>query len=366
MNGPLRLLACLLVAAALGAGARAGQFVYVHDHGLDEGLLAFALDPKTGALDPLPGSPFAGSAGEPAVFGHTRTLAWVPHAKLLVSCSPAGLDAWDVGADGVPVLVPGSPFGGAAFHGVAAVKRGARTFLYAAEASQGWLQVFELDPGTHALAERPELRVTDLSGVAAPAAAGRLLFATLAGGSALAAFAVQPDGALLAAPGSPFDPGVAEASATCPTPKATFLHVGDADGGDVASFRVDRKSGALEAVFPAAVDSGLAHVSGAVAGGRGRLAFALHGTTPGAPDDVVVLQRVKGGALEPLTGPQQSGLSGFDTHATDARGRILLGVNGAGDDLLSFRVDAKTGQLSLADGETVNGANATMALVVRR
>ncbi len=361
-----RVLSSLLVAAALAAGARSGTFVYVHDHGDDEGLLAFALDPKTGALTPLVGSPFAGSSGDPANFGHVRTLCWIPSSKVLVSSSPLGLDAWDVAADGTPALVAGSPFGGTSFGSVAAVKRGARTFVYAADVTAGSLRVFELQPDGHALVELPELVVGDLSNVGPLAASKKLLFATLGGGASLAAFAVQPDGALVAAPGSPFDAGVADGTAPCVTPSGAFLHVGDDDSGDIATFRVDKQTGALTATFPAEVDSGLAKVSGALDGGKGKLVFALHGTVPGAANDVVVLKRGAGGALAPLTGPQQTGLDGFDTHATDTKGRILVGVNGAGDDILTFLVDPKTGQLSLADSDTVNGANATMALVVKR
>lgn len=366
MPGLTRVLSSLLVAAALAAGARAGSFVYVHDHGDDEGLLAFALDPKTGALTPLAGSPFAGSSGDAANFGHVRTLCWIPSAKLLVSSSPLGLDAWDVAADGTPSLVAGSPFGAMSFGSVAAVKRGQRTFVYAADPNGASLRVFELQAEGHALVELPELEVTDLSNLGPLSASKRLLFATLAGGASLAAFAVQPDGALVAAPGSPFDPGVADATAPCVTPNGAFLQVGDEDSGDVATFRVDKQTGALTATFPAGVDSGLAKVSGAVDGGKGKLVFALHGTVPGAADDVVVLKRAADGSLAPLTGPQQTGLDGFDTHATDAKGRILVGVNGAGDDIVTFLVDAKTGQLTLGDADTVNGANATMALVVKR
>ncbi len=366
MTGPTSVLSSLCAALALTVAASAGTFVYVHDHGGDEGLLAFALDPKTGALAPLPGSPFAGSAGDPANFGHVRTLCWIAAAKVLVSSSPLGLDVWDVAADGTPALAAGSPFGATSFGSVAAVKRGARTFVYAVDGTAGSLRVFELQAEGHALAELPALAVGDLSSVGPLAATRKLLFTTLGGGASLAAFAVQPDGALVAAPGSPFAAGVADASAPCVTPNAGFLHVGDEDSGDVATFRVDRKTGALTATLPADVDSGLAQVSGAIDGGKGKLVFALHGTTPGAADDVVVLRRAPDGSLAPLTGPQQTGLNGFDTHATDVRGRILVGVNGGADDILTFLVDPKTGQLTLADSDTVNGANATMALVVRR
>jgi len=78
----------------------AGTHLYADSVG---SVFAFTIDPGSGALTPITGAfPFAG--------GSPLALAFDPSGKYLFVSELGGISSYSVGSDGVPTLVPGSPF----------------------------------------------------------------------------------------------------------------------------------------------------------------------------------------------------------------------------------------------------------------
>lgn len=85
----------------------AGRFLYVGQGNPNLGIIGFSIDPGTGMISPLSGSPF---------FLGVAQLRADPAAEFLWgtaqsgSASPqAGIYRFSIGSEGVPTLIPGSP-----------------------------------------------------------------------------------------------------------------------------------------------------------------------------------------------------------------------------------------------------------------
>jgi 6-phosphogluconolactonase len=186
-----------------------GKFVYASDNSDPEGGIS-AYGSSAGALTPVSGSPFAtgsSSAGP-------GPLAVHPNGKFLFvgmsgNVNPNHLvSAFKIDpATGALGAVAGSPF--ATGSGPTAMTLdGAGRFLYTANTQQDTVSAFAVDPTTGTLtpvAGSP-YDVPSLGGLAVDAS-GRYLYA--ASGTAVAGFAIDPcHGGLTALPSSPFATGL--------------------------------------------------------------------------------------------------------------------------------------------------------------
>jgi 6-phosphogluconolactonase (cycloisomerase 2 family) len=108
------------------------QFIYVNNNDNPNSVSAFAVDPGTGALATLPGSPFAtGGLGDvsPNV-GGVNVLALAQRLYVANSVSNS-ISAFDIEDDGSLTAIPGSPFAtiGSAPNGIAVNSTGTRLFV---------------------------------------------------------------------------------------------------------------------------------------------------------------------------------------------------------------------------------------------
>lgn len=173
---------------------------------------AFSLDGASGALSPLPGSPFY-----PGTFA--RTVVVHPSGKFVYydsSSTPppntaAGLAGYSVGATGVPTPLPGSPFPGLGGSSGMAFTPDGRFLFSVPQQTQGSSQVytFSVNTSTGALSQ---IAVTTVSpsttyeaaiNVVQVAPSGNYVF--VASDSTIASFSLNPQtGQLTLVSGSPF------------------------------------------------------------------------------------------------------------------------------------------------------------------
>jgi DNA-binding beta-propeller fold protein YncE len=270
-----------------GDAATAGRVVYVESNDIaanQNSVLAFS-QAADGTLTPLTGSPFmtAGTGvGNPTqALGPDDTdqeieLSADGSRLYAVNAGSNTIAVFDVNTDGSLSAVAGSPF---ASGGVNPVSVGlTSSFAYvvnqdedpaqdAAAGAPGYFALPLLDGGglgastsMQAAGKSPQLALTSAN--------GKLLFgldfmAPLASGAGpLRAFAIQSDGSLVAAPGTPLaipavdggtPPGTPLALGLALHPSQDILYVGFVLRGEIGAYSYDGTSGALTYVASAAV-----------------------------------------------------------------------------------------------------------------
>lgn len=187
-----------------------GQFLYTENIDASganivglQSLSGFSVDSSTGALAPVPGSPFA-----PPVSASIGGLAIHPSGKFLYAASGVsanGILAWNIdSATGGLTSLAGSPFqAGAAIFGAAFDPSG--KFLYATAELPGGILGFNVDPNSGALTPIPgsPFSVGSFLGGATVEPSGRFLFAEDESNHAIVGFSIDSATGALAALGSP-------------------------------------------------------------------------------------------------------------------------------------------------------------------
>jgi 6-phosphogluconolactonase (cycloisomerase 2 family) len=209
---------------AAQAGSQ-GKFLYVSNlNDSAGGISAFTIDFNTGALTPIPGSPFptgtAGSFPGPsalAVGGNTGNILYVALAGTVSANNKIAAFAIDLNTGGL-TAVPGSPFDTGSdplyMTLVPITLIGFQEFLYTANVQDNTISAFTVDGNTGVL--------TPVSG------------SPYAGGSSVGGLAVTPTGTSVG---------------------NFFLYAADPQAKTVRAFTVDGNTGALSAIpgspFPA-------------------------------------------------------------------------------------------------------------------
>lgn len=229
----------------------AGKFLYAPDSASNV-IAGFAINSATGALAPIPGSPFAAGQGPQQVSVH-------PSGKFLYASNgndPQGsISAFTIdGSTGALTPISGSPFPvalGNGSDGLVADPSG--KFLYATVPYSNCVAAFTIDGTTGALTPVPGSPFTpDLAGTfpiiysIALTPSGKYLYALGAENARLYAFTVDPStGALTAIAGSPFNISVATYfSGLQVDPSGEFLYVGN-ESGSMGTMNIDETTGAV-------------------------------------------------------------------------------------------------------------------------
>lgn len=211
-----------------------GNRLYVANDGSND-VTGFDINPATGFLTTIPGSPFATGG---IASGSGMSLDCTPDAKFLVAANgnSSNITVFSIAANGALAPVPGSPF--PATNKPNALKVSPRGgFLYVAE-STDLIEAFSIAangalfpvPGS----PFPGGGIPLASGVAGIEinCAGTLLFAPLSGGpSAVSVFNISPNGALTPISGSPFPTSGTNALAAVLSPNERFLFVSNQMSG---------------------------------------------------------------------------------------------------------------------------------------
>jgi 6-phosphogluconolactonase (cycloisomerase 2 family)/uncharacterized membrane protein len=298
------------------------KFLYVSDF-TGAGIDGFAINPATGGLTPISGSPFpVGSGNGPAgmAIDSAGKFLFLAHANL------NGIFAFTRDANtGALTLVLGSPFaaGTNPFH---VTVHPSANFLYASNSNDpmGSISAYTIDPTTGALHEIAGSPFATQAGFPGPGRitiepGGKFLYVGL-GGSVnvnhfVAAFSIDPStGALTPVPGSPFSTGNGSFSVAVDQ-SGKYLYTANAFDNTISAFAIDAGTGALSSV------SGSPFTTGAVGG----FPFAL---------------------------------------ALDPAGMFLYTANQGSDNISGLSINVTTGSLTLISGSPFAGVTNPFDLTI--
>jgi hypothetical protein len=352
-----------LLALAVGIGAApspaasgTGTFVYVHDRGTVDQIFGFALA-QDGTLEPLADSPFAGPpSSSNDCGGYCETFTYSKKRKMIFSSHNAGIVAWTVAKDGALSLVQAAPAGSGTHYGVAAVQRGRRTFVYSGLYGDDQVAGYEVGADGIPVA-LPGSPWAAGQGALGTRAVGNRLVVANQNDPSLSSWIVGKDGSLTAAPGSP--------AATAPDgtwhvdidPKGKFVYNGTGGTG-VLAFQLDRKTAELTP-FPAGpLPTDLSSCEGGLAFSKKLAAVCASGPS------LQVFKREKDGSLTSLGLPQDTGAAeDIQGHSFDRTGRIL--ALAFESKVQTFSVDPVTGVITFVDGETIAADSVNDLLIAR-
>jgi 6-phosphogluconolactonase (cycloisomerase 2 family) len=237
-----------------------GRFLYCDSGAGFGGVAGFAIDGTSGALTPIAGSPFSsGGPNVPAMIAIDLTGRYLyASTSFDEAFLPPGYNIWAFTIDsgsGALTPVPGSPFATLENSQPDALEVDpSGRFLYVALSNAGSIAAFAIDNATGSL--------TPLVGSPFPtsssqttqtysltiAASGKFLFAFNSNGSTVSGFALDPtSGTLTSVAGSPFSTNpVAEGGNELITdPSGDLLYVGVGSSSEFVVFDIDASTGVL-------------------------------------------------------------------------------------------------------------------------
>ena len=223
--------------------------LYLASAGDDE-VAGFAIDPTSGALTPLKGSPYAAGAGAGAI------PAFSPDGKFLyvmdqgaTGTGANSVSGYSIGTDGSLTAIAGSPFpAGTDPSWISFTPDG--KFAYVADTGVDEISAYSVNATTGALTalatatfvtdEHPQDLTVDT--------AGKHLYVPVANGStagAIQVFTIDADGTLAAVGSTPA--GVTPVFLDI-EPSGKFAYVASAAGAEVYGYSIDATTGALTAL----------------------------------------------------------------------------------------------------------------------
>jgi 6-phosphogluconolactonase (cycloisomerase 2 family) len=221
----------------------------------------FEIDPASGALRAVAGSPFALSGSLATIAFHpTGAFLYASFAALPEPATSGGIRCYAVNrTTGAPTEVAGSPFA-TTLRGGAVVLHPSGKFLYDGGAFATGVHAFTVDAATGAL--------TAVAGSPFPGAnsdptaidvaidpRGQYLYASDFLGTVTGYRIDASSGVLTPVPGSPFNARPSPYSVAV-DPAGRFVHVGNDDGGHISVFSLDRATGTITPVAGSPFEGG--------------------------------------------------------------------------------------------------------------
>jgi 6-phosphogluconolactonase (cycloisomerase 2 family) len=229
----------------------AGRFAFVSNTAETSGapsISVFAIDQNTGALTPVPGSPFPTGLRSP------QGLKVHPSGKFLYvahDLQASFVSAYSINAQtGALTPLPGSPYSTGGVNAWSVSTDPAGKFLFVANGGSGNIPVFTIDANTGALtsiAGSPFASQPDVDKIAVDPS-GRFLYADNTTFNTVSGYSINSSsGALTPVTGSPFATGATPLGVV--TDRAgRFLYVTNRDSASVSAFSIDSTTGSLAAV----------------------------------------------------------------------------------------------------------------------
>jgi len=368
-GGFAALLVVCFAASRIAAQAPAG-FVYVANcgsvgcpGGVGTGSVsAYMIEGMTGALTPVPGSPFATGIGPQGVivdpFGRFVYVANLQSN----SVSAYTIDP----ATGALTEIPGSPFaaGGTSPRTVAIDPSG--QFVYVANVTSNNIAAFIIDPTTGGLTPVPgspfAAGTAPITLVVQPA--GQFVYPANCGSVAcqganpgsISAYAIDTtSGALTEITGSPFVAATTSVWVTV-DPSGQFAYVTNLRSNNVSAFTVDATTGALSEITGAPFAAGLDPL-GAAVDPAGQFAYVSNcgneslGCQASSPGNVSAYTfDAATGALSPIGGSPFAAGTTSGSVTVDPTGQFVYVTNRDSNDVSAFAIDATTGALTPVTG----------------
>ena len=233
-----------------------GAFLFVTNLGSNN-VSVFTINAGTGALTGVAGSPFpVGTNPTGVTVSPNGMFAFVTNG--VSSGISTDVSAFTINpTSGVLTPVPGSPFA-AGTNPIAVAVAPSGTFAYVVNRGNDTITAYSIDPATGALTTlvggtgNPFPTGTSPSGITITPN-GSFLYVSNNGTDNVSAYAINTGtGALtplLVGTGNPFPAGTTPAGITA-TPDGKFVYVANNGSGDVSAYGVDSSTGALTALLP--------------------------------------------------------------------------------------------------------------------
>ncbi|HEY0339255.1 MAG TPA: beta-propeller fold lactonase family protein, partial [Steroidobacteraceae bacterium] len=223
-----------------------GYFVYVTNQGSVGGVSGFSIDQVTGALIPIPGSPFP--------TGNTPTwMSFVPSGRFAYVSNTGANSISAYAADivtGELTQLPGSPFSDGTRHPVDLTIDSAGGHLYVPNRDSNNISVYGIDPNSGALTT---VTGSPFAAGAGPALVGieptgRFAYVASGAGNDVHGYSIdQGTGALTALPGSPYAAGSNPLFVTV-DPSGKYAYTANQQSADISAYSLDGATGALTPV----------------------------------------------------------------------------------------------------------------------
>ena len=326
-----------------------GKFAYIATSSGQQ-IAAFTIDPTSGALTPIPGSPFA----TPFVKGQPYPgIAVEPQSRFLymTSLNDGRIAGFAIdAATGALTPVPGSPYvAGTNSSGLPAFSPSGNFVYVTNQSTAGSVTGFAMDQATGAL--------TPIPGSPFPAGgtptwisfvpSGSFAYVSNTGSNNVSAYAVNTStGALTQLAASPYSDGTQRPIDLTVDSTGARLYVPNQDSNNISVYAIDPGSGALSAVTgsPFAAGAGPEFVD---IEPTGRFAYV----SSGAGNDVrgySVDQTT--GALTPLPGSPYPAGSDPLFITVDPSGKYAYTANEQSADISAYAIDGTTGVLTPIPG----------------
>ena len=226
-----------------------GKFAYVANFASNN-VSAYTIDRTTGALSPVPGSPFAASTNPFSVaVDPSGNFAYVANGCGDPACSLGNVSAYTIDrTTGALSPVPGSPFAAGSFPSSVTVDSSGN-FTYVANFFSNNVSAYSINRTTGALSPIPGSPFAAGSNPRSVTAHPSANFAYVAnGGGNISAYTIdRTTGALSPVPGSPFAAGSNPPSVAV-DPTGNFAYVANASSDNVSAYSIDRTTGSLSPV----------------------------------------------------------------------------------------------------------------------
>jgi 6-phosphogluconolactonase (cycloisomerase 2 family) len=345
-----------------------GRFVYARrgpqNQTAANGVLVFGIDETTGAIGEIAGSPFDVGANPQAIaFDATGRNMYAGH--LLVQAIPEiNVRAYSVNPDtGALTVIGGSPF--ASPQSPAALDVDATgKFLYVANTQSNQLTTYSINSSDGSLSQiagspnntgaSPNVVMTD-EDTTPVSLSSKFVYVTDPAGS-VRTFNIGADGTLSAGT-------VPTAAATAPLgitldPQGRFAYVADSTANAVRIFAVDASTGTLTEIAASAVSTTGSPQYVAIEP-TGRYAYV---SIPGAPSIVKYTIDANTGAL---SSPVPKTLTDdVQDLAITPNGRWLIATAAAGTTVYGYNINASTGELGTEVALNLGSGVATGSLAV--
>jgi 6-phosphogluconolactonase len=241
-------------ASGLPAFSPNGNFIYVTDQTVAGGIYGFSINPGSGALTPISGSPF------PA--GNTPTwISFVPSGNFAYASNTGSnsVAAYAVNSStGALTQLAGSPYADGNKHPIDLTVDSAGAHLYVPNQDSNNITVYAIDPDSGALA--PVAGSPFAAGTGPNLVdiepTGRFAYVSSGGGNDVYGYSIdQTTGALTPLPGSPYAAGSDPLYITV-DPSGKFAYTANEQSASISAYVIDGTSGVLTPITgaPFAVD----------------------------------------------------------------------------------------------------------------
>jgi 6-phosphogluconolactonase len=241
--------------SGLPAFSPGGYFVYVTNQGVAGSVTGFSVNQTTGALTPIPGSPF------PA--GNTPTWISITPSDQFAYVSNTGsnsISAYAINTlTGALTQLPGSPYADGTQHPVDLTIDSAGAHLYVPNEDTNNISVYAIDPNSGAIAA---IAGSPFAAGAGPEfvdiePTGRFAYVSSGLGNDVHGYSVdQTTGALTPLPGSPYAAGADPRFVTV-DPSGKFAYAPNEQSADISAYTIDGTTGVLTPIPGAPFTAGI-------------------------------------------------------------------------------------------------------------